>query len=111
MITTIATGVRASFSGFPIEGDVVHDSERHVLLLDEHDEESPASVISINLDMYGLEPQDDTVFIKDWSENSGLTDSLVDAGVVAVVNTHQVGPFASTAYEVRVLASEKAVAA
>lgn len=109
MLKTIATGVRASFSGYPIEGDVAHDAEQHVLFLD--DSEGPASVISINLDAYGLEPQDDTVFIKDWSENSGLTDSLVDAGVVAIVAEHTVGPFRSRAYEVRVLTSTKEAAA
>lgn len=108
MLTTIATDVRATFSGFPIEGDVAHDSEQHVLFLDDH--EGPASVISIKLDAYGLTAQDDTVFIKDWSENSGLTNSLVDAGVVGIVGEHTVGPFRSRAYEVRVLTS-KAVAA
>lgn len=105
MLATIASDVQARFCGVTIPGDVEHDAEQHALFL--ADDEGPAQVISINLDSYGLKPSaEDTVFIKDWSEMSGLTDSLVQAGVVEVLGEVHVGPFRSRAYEVRVVATK-----
>jgi hypothetical protein len=73
----------------------------------------PDEVITKRLDAYGLFPAEDgtTVFITDWSENVGLTASLVAAGVVEIVRELTVGPFKSRAYEVRVLPVDAAAAA
>jgi hypothetical protein len=39
------------------------------------------AVATVNLDQFPLAP--DEVFIKDWSENEGIKDALVKAGIVA----------------------------
>lgn len=103
MFTTVAKHIPVSFSAITLTGDIQYDPEQHALLL--ADESSPAEVISTNLGVYGLEPREDTVFIRDWSEHTGLTTSLVAAGVVDVVRAINVGPFRSRAYEVRVLSA------
>lgn len=101
MLTTIKEDVTVSFSSLTITGDIQHNPALHALLL--VDPSEPYEVITTNLSAYGLLPQDDTVFIKDWSEHDGLTASLVDAGVVEIVREVRVGPFKSRAYEVRVI--------
>ncbi len=58
-------------------------------------------VLSTVLLAYGYMPFFGETFIKDWTEHSGLTDTLVMAGVVTVVERLTVGPFNSTAYRVR----------
>lgn len=58
--------------------------------------------VSVNLEAYGLVPGPGHVFIKDWSEHSGLTASLQRAGLARVIRSVVVGPFSSTAYEVEV---------
>lgn len=39
-------------------------------------------VASVNLSEYGMTPSADHVFIKDYSENEGLMNALVEAGVI-----------------------------
>lgn len=102
MFTTIKEDVTVSFSAITMTGDIRHSSEQHAMILEEPFE--PVEIITTNLTAYGLEPQEDTVFIKDWSEHDGLTASLVEAGVVEIVREVTVGAFNSRAYEVRVIA-------
>ncbi|MGW5929335.1 hypothetical protein ACWF2L_24255 [Streptomyces anulatus] len=64
--------------------------------------EGPAEPISISLRGYGLTPEPRNVFIKDWSEHSGLTARLAQAGLVMPVHVLSVGPYCSKAYEVQV---------
>jgi len=40
------------------------------------------AVATVNMAPQGHVPQEDCVFIKDYSENSGILDSLVKAGVI-----------------------------
>lgn len=82
-----------------LTGTVSHDDVNRDLVL--FDEEGP-EVLSVNLEAYGLTPEPGNVFIKDWSEHSGLTKRLEEAGLVKAVHWVTVGPFASTAYEVEV---------
>jgi hypothetical protein len=106
MTTIIATNVDISLHGYKFTSDVEHDADQHALLFPAT-EDGPQDVISINLEAYGLKPKaDDHVFIKDWSEHSGLTESLTKAGVVEVVGAVNVGPFSSRAYEVKVIAEK-----
>lgn len=105
MLSTIATNVKARFCGVTIPGDVEHDPAQRTLFLT--DDEGPSQVLTVDLSAYGLKPStEDAVFIKDWSEMSGLTDSLVEAGVVEVLDEVRVGPFHSRAFEVRVVATK-----
>ncbi len=99
MLTTIAENVTARFSFTDLTGDIKYDADHHALFMsfpDEGDE-----VMSVNLIGYGLEAKPDTVFIKDWSEHTGLARSLEAAGVVEIVRALNVGQWRSRAYEVR----------
>lgn len=106
MSTTIATGITARFGSLELEGDIAFDQRTQTLFFEYPME--PSERISTNLDAYGYLPELGCVFIKDWSEHEGLAQSLVDAGVAEVVRELVVGPFASTAYEVRLLAAIEA---
>lgn len=110
MLTILKTDVALTFGSYLTTGDVLHDSERQMLVVS--DPMEPDEVISKRLDAYGYFPAADgsTVFITDWSENEGLATSLVAAGVVEIVRELIVGPFNSRAYEVRVLPVAAAVA-
>lgn len=107
MFTTIKEDVTVAFSAITMTGDIRHSSAQHAMILEVPT--TPTEIITTNLTAYGLEPQEDTVFIKDWSEHDGLTASLVEAGVVEIVREVRVGPFASRAYEVRVITPPRVV--
>lgn len=102
---TLKKDVAVSFGTYRTVGDIMHDAQRQILVLS--DPMEPDEIISKRLDAYGLFPAEDgtTVFLTDWSENVGLTASLVAAGVVEVIRELTVGPFKSRAYEVRLIAS------
>lgn len=70
----------------------------------DYEEYVPGEVLSTNLGGYGLYPAEGNVFIKDYSEHKGLTDSLVEGGAVEVVRKVTFGPFNTNAYEVKVTA-------
>lgn len=109
MLITIAEDVAITFSAITIRGNVGYLAAANTLLLTGHDGPAgPGEVMTTNLGAYGLNPRKDTVFIKDWSEHTGLTASLEAAGVVEIVRAVNVGPFKSRAYEVRVLAASGA---
>lgn len=61
--------------------------------------------ISINLTGYAMYPLHDTIYIPDYSEHKGTYAALVEAGVVAETVDDNVvfGPFATTAYEIRLV--------
>jgi len=104
MSNTIARNVTVTFSAITITGDVVFDGTRRSLILIDA-EQAGYEVMSINFDAYNLRPAgEDRVFIKDWSEHTGVAKSLEAAGVVEITRALNVGPFRSRAYEVRVLA-------
>lgn len=48
-------------------------------------------VLSVNLGGYGLTPEPNHVFVKDYSEHEGLTDALVASRAVKVVEPVQIG--------------------
>ncbi|MFF8902526.1 hypothetical protein ACF082_34215 [Streptomyces lydicus] len=98
--TTVKHDVTVDFGCIELTGALVHDDEVRVLELE--NAEGPAEPISISLQGYGLTPEPGNVFIKDWSEHSGLTARLERAGLVKPVHALNVGPFGSTAYEVQV---------
>ena len=106
MSTSVADGVAVDFSGFVMTGAILHDDVRRGLFLE--DGEGPAEVLSTNLAAYGMNALEGHVFIKDWSEHSGVTAALVAQGVVTIVDEVRVGPFSSRAYQVRVHTAEEA---
>ncbi|WP_181273550.1 hypothetical protein [Brevibacterium oceani] len=91
--------VTIDFGFVTIFGTLIHDDvERALFLLTEEGYEH----ISTNLSAYDLEPSPGNVFIKGWSEHTGLTTNLVEQGLVRIVSSLSVGPFSATAYEVEV---------
>lgn len=70
-----------------------------VLLTDEGPE-----TLSTNLGGHGLTPRSpEHVFVKDYSEHTGLAQSLVKADVAEIVAEVTFGNFGTRAYEVRLL--------
>jgi hypothetical protein len=108
MFIPIKEDVTVACSSITLTGDIHHSATQHALTL--IDPSEPAEILSTNFSGYGLIAQEDTVFIKDWSEHQGVTASLVEAGVVEIVRMVHVGPFRSRAYEVRVLGAAPAAA-
>jgi hypothetical protein len=102
---TLKTDVTVAFPGIEITGDLLTDETRSILeLIGRDDEEWPESeVLNVSLEAYGLYPEPGCIFIKDWSEHGGVTDSLVAIGAVEIVRALAAGPFNSRAYEVRIL--------
>ena len=107
MLTTIATNVDVTFSAVTLTGDVQYDAERHLLNLT--DPCGPGDVMTTNLDAYGYYADGNIVYIKDWSEHTGLAKSLEAAGIVEIRRALNVGPFRSRAYEVKVLLTRPAL--
>ena len=96
---TLENGVTVDFGGLELTGTLEHDEEHRALwLLTEASQEA----LSVNLETYGLIPDPGCVFIKDWSEHSGLAERLQVAGLVKIIRSFTVGPFSSTAFEVEV---------
>jgi hypothetical protein len=102
---TVREGAAVDFSSLTLTGDVLYYADQAALVLID-DEYGTPERLSINLIDHGLVARPGHVFIKNWSEGDGVADSLVKAGVVEIVETHVVGPFGGTAYEVRVLVAE-----
>ncbi|MCR1163172.1 hypothetical protein NEK97_17040 [Paenarthrobacter sp. UW852] len=95
----IKHSVAVDFGVIELTGTLQHaDAQRSLVLLTE---EAPER-ISVNLEAYGLVAGQGRVFIKDWSEHAGLAERLQEAGLVHIMRSVTVGPFASTAHEVEV---------
>lgn len=98
--TTIRTAAALDLPAFAEPVEIHHDPEQHALLaLDPASGES--EVPTTHLPDLPLLP--DEAVVKDWSEHSGLAHALAEAGVVELIDTIAVGPFAATAHRVRVL--------
>lgn len=103
----INEGVIFELGGEPYSGVLRHDDEQRALVFVD-DQEPVPETLSVSLAAYGLEAPEGHVYIKDWSEHSGLADSLQEHGSVRKVSSVEVGPFDSTAWLVRVTAGENA---
>ena len=106
---TLRKNASLEFSALTLSGDIVYFADQNALALIDPETGFPER-LSVNLVDYELTPPAGHVYIKDWSEHTGLTRSLESAGVVDVVRAVNVGPFRSRAYEVRVLRTEVAAA-
>lgn len=89
-----------------LTGRVAFDRARQLLTLTEPS--GDAEVLNVDLTLEGYVTFPDELIIRDWSEHSGLTSALVDAGIVMRTETLRIGPFDSRAYRVLVLDPEVA---
>lgn len=87
------------FGGRTYHGVLDYDPTNAMLVMFEAE---GSERLSTNLQCYGLVAAPGCVFVKDWSEHSGLAAALQEAGLVRIVRNVEVGPFASTAYKVEV---------
>lgn len=93
MATIIKTGAAVRFPRVTLTGDLEHDAQQRSLVL--HTEEGP-EVLSIYTGAESPLPWcDEQIHIKDYSEHSGLAQSLEEAGVLRTVSSYTVGPFES----------------
>lgn len=99
MVPEIKHGVTVDFPGLSLNGTLVHDPNQTGLWLET--DEGP-EILSVNLESYGMTPAPGNVFIKDYSEGAGVTDSLVAAQLVERVREGHFGPFDASAVECRV---------
>ena len=105
--TTIDFGHRdLLLSEIVLSGRVAFDRARQLLTITEPSGE--AEVLNVDLTLEGYVTFPDELFIRDWSEHSGLCAALVDAGIVMRTETLRIGPFDSRAYRVLVLDPEAA---
>ncbi|MDV3002450.1 MAG: hypothetical protein N5P05_004105 (plasmid) [Chroococcopsis gigantea SAG 12.99] len=58
---------------------------------------SPITTATVNLSPYGLVPEPNQCYIKDYAENEGILKSLVMAGAVIPVKIVRFGPYSSPA--------------
>lgn len=93
-------------SDIVLSGRVTFDRRRQ--LLEIRDVDGDSEVLNADMTMHGYVCFPDELLIRDWSEHSGLTSALVDAGIVMRTETLRIGPFSSRAYRVIVLDPEAA---
>ena len=61
-------------------------------------------VLSTNLTVYGMHPDQGNVFIKDYSEHEGVAQALVKLGLAEIVREVPIGGYGARGYEVKILA-------
>lgn len=100
--TTIRENALLSLTSLDRAGEIRYDSRQHALvLIDPTTEEE--EVLTMNLLSSGYVAEPGEVFVKDWTEHSGLAAALVAARVATHVESLRVGPHGATAHRLRIL--------
>lgn len=86
---------------FTLEGTLVYEPATDSLVV--HSAYEAPEVLTVSLLEYGFMTDPGEVFVKDWSEHSGLAQALIDAGYAQLVDNHFVGPFRSRAVRLRII--------
>ncbi|KIP53818.1 hypothetical protein [Leucobacter komagatae] len=94
-------------SEIELDGDLHYDAAQAALcLVDPESGEEEVLTVSLLSDGYVALPGE--VFVRDYSEHSGLPTALVTAGVCELVEELSVGPFGSWVQRMRVLEAPSA---
>jgi hypothetical protein len=82
------------------------NNNRTAIILTDHNTHEPIAVATVNIPEAPLE--DDQVIIKDYSENEGMKDALILAGIIKeeMVSEIQTGFVTCPVYELTELAKE-----
>ena len=100
--TTIRDRVELALPNVTLSGVLSYNPARASLIVADH-ETGEAEVLSVDLTVYGYVAAPGEVFVKGWSEHSGLATALEMAGVARIVETVIVGPFDSPAHRMQLL--------
>ncbi len=98
--TTVKMNVSIPLESTTLVGDVLFDPEQELLLVDQ--EGYPVEFLNTDLSVYGLFATEDSVWIKGWSEHSGLAQALENAGVISITRSVTVGPFSLPAFQAKI---------
>ena len=94
------------FRGYTCSVDVRHYIHPRTLCLRllDADDQSVIATATSNLESYKLKDNSKYTWIKTWSENEGILEALVAAGIVkATGRTVQINQYGTPAHEVEVL--------
>lgn len=100
--TTIRENALLSLSSLDRAGEIRYDSRQHALVLIDPTT-AEEEVLTMNLLSSGYVAEPGEVFVKDWTEHSGLAAALVAARVANHIESLRVGPHGATAHRLRVL--------
>lgn len=99
-----------TFNGYTYEDVMVYAELRYsaddslAITLDTA-EDGPLATATVCLAGYGIEPpREGHAYIKDYAENTGMSNALIAAGLIEFVADFQVGPHASLITEARIKA-------
>lgn len=95
--------VSIDFSGLTLTGELEHDDQHRTLQL--ITDEGPET-LSVNLDVYGLVAPSGHVWVRNYSEHTGLPGQLCKAGIAETVETTVIGPFNSSVALMRLAGEE-----
>lgn len=94
--------VELALPNVTLTGVLSYNPARASLIVADH-ETGEAEVLTVDLTVYGYSAAPGEVFVKGWSEHSGLATALEAAGVARIVETVTVGPFGSPAHRMQLL--------
>ena len=98
--TTLREHVELLLEHVTLTGAVEHDPSQNGLTITCPDT-GESEALTVDLTSYGYVAFPGEVFVKDWSEHSGVADAIQAAGIATVVEQITIGPFESTAYRMR----------
>ncbi|WP_125098679.1 hypothetical protein [Leucobacter chromiireducens] len=98
---TIRERVTLSFNEIDLTGELQHDPTQHALVIVFDDGDS--EMLSIDLTISGYVAFPGEVFVRDYSEHSGLPTALVEASVCEVVEEIVLPPHGSRVQRMRVI--------
>ncbi|RGE19072.1 hypothetical protein [Leucobacter sp. wl10] len=100
---TLRENAYLTFNDVVLEGRIEYDPSQHALAI-VHPDTGEKEVLTVDLLASGFVARPGEVFVKDWSEHSGLAHTLARNGIAAFIEAVLVGPFQQPAYRMRVLA-------
>ena len=104
---TLRENIRLEFNDIELDGRINYDPSQHALIfVDPTTGED--EVLTVDLLSSGYLARPGEVFVKDWSEHTGLGAALATHGIAEIVESVRVGPFGLAAYRMRVIEHESA---
>lgn len=100
--TTIRENALLSLTSLDRAGEIRYDGRQHALVLIDPTT-GEEEVLTLDLLSSGYVAEPDEVFVKEWSEHSGLAAALVAARVANHVESLRVGPHGATAHRLQIL--------